>query len=290
MVAHLRSSDRFLFRRAVALYAILLLQSTMRLILRSRGSVDWDDLQRELDLWSESGRISTLWWRDDDVSEPNPSLVRLLDLAGAFGVNVSLAAVPLWTNGRLRREIENRPYTIVLQHGFEHRNHATSGQRAIECGGARPVGQILEELRQGQRRLELLLGSQFFPVLAPPWNRISDAALAGLTDLGYIGLSTFGTRLHREPVPGLILLNTHVEVLTWRNGARFAGCEKVLGELVHHLEARRARTTGEGEPLGLLTHHKDHDADVWPFIGQLLRATTSHVAARWVNPQQALAM
>jgi hypothetical protein len=249
--------------------------------------VDWDDLQRELDLWSESGRVSTFWWRDDDASEPHSSLAKLLDLAGTFGVDVSLAAVPVWMNDRLRWELENRPCSII-QHGFEHRNHAAPGQKAVECGGARPIDQVLEELRRGQGQLELLFGSQFFRVLAPPWNRISDAVMAHLPDLGYIGLSTFGTRQHPEPAPGLILLNPHVDVLTWRNGARFAGRGKVLGELVRHLEARRIGTSDETEPIGILTHHKDHDAEVWPFVEQLLRATTSHTAAQWVSLQTAL--
>ena len=252
--------------------------------------MDWDDLHRELDFWSENGRVSTLWWRDDDASEPHPSLVRLLDLAGTFGVELSLATVPDWTNERLGREIETRPYSTVLQHGFEHRNRAARGQRAVECGGARPVSEVLDDLQQGKALLELLFGSRFRQLLVPPWNRISDAVSTRLPDLGYIGLSTFGKRLDREPVPGLILLNTHIDVLTWRNGGRFAGPGKVLGELVRHLENRRTGTEGRDEPIGLLTHHKDHDAEAWGFLEQLLRATTSHSAVRWAGVQQALAM
>ena len=152
------------------------------------------------------------------------------------------------------------------------------------------MSEVLEHLQGGKALLELVFGPRFLRLLVPPWNRISDAVSARLPDLGYLGLSTFGNRLRREPVPGLVLLNAHVDLLTWRNGGRFAGREKVLGELVRHLEARRTGTDERHEPIGLLTHHEDHDAEAWAFLEQLLRATTSHSGARWVGVRQALAM
>ena len=43
--------------------------------------MSWARLDAELDAWRRSGRQPSLWWRDDDVSEPTPALARLLDLA-----------------------------------------------------------------------------------------------------------------------------------------------------------------------------------------------------------------
>jgi hypothetical protein len=44
-----------------------------------------------------------------------------------------------------------------------------------------------------------------------------------------------------------------------------------------------------GEPLGLLTHHLDHDAGLWAFLGDFFRATAAHPAARWIKVEEAFA-
>ena len=55
---------------------------------------DWTALQEELEAWRASGRSATLWWRDDDATDCTPALERLLNLAGRYGVPVSLAVIP----------------------------------------------------------------------------------------------------------------------------------------------------------------------------------------------------
>ena len=64
-------------------------------------AMDWGDLTRELDFWSEEARVAQFWWRDDDAAEPLPALARLLDLAASFELELGLAVVPQWATEAL---------------------------------------------------------------------------------------------------------------------------------------------------------------------------------------------
>jgi hypothetical protein len=246
----------------------------------------WSDLIDELDRWSGLHRVCTFWWRDDDASEPVRSLAMLLNLAGAFDLQVALAAVPKWATALLPPKLEGGR-AVVVQHGFEHRNCAAPGERAIECGGERPLREILGELRIGREQLELLFGSRFLPVLVPPWNRIAEPVLLRLPDLGYVGLSTFGACSCREPISGLTVVNAHIDVLTWRGRLGFAGEERTLRGLIAHLQSRRTGASDVDEPVGLLTHHRNHDEAAWDFLKTLLHITSEHPAAIWIGVEQA---
>jgi peptidoglycan/xylan/chitin deacetylase (PgdA/CDA1 family) len=247
----------------------------------------WEDLQRELDRWLDTGRVARFWWRDDDAHAALPSLVRLLDLADEFQVPVCLAAIPDQAVNSLAREISARQGHVVVQHGVSHRNHAPPGLPAVECGGDRPRHHVLAELQRGRRRLETLFGQRFHPILVPPWNRIALDLLADLPACGYKGLSAFGMRSARHGVPGLAVVNTHFDVLKWRGGVRFAGRERILAEILLNLGARRSARADASEPIGLLTHHQDHGAETWEFLRDLLQVLNAHPAVQWVNPVDA---
>src|SRR5579875_2665333 len=109
---------------------------------------EWSDLFEELDRWGESGRMATLWWRDDDVTAPNDRLDRLLAIAGE--VPVTLAVTPAMAAPELVPWLARRAAHIaVVQHGWRHANHAAgrgagrarrrSGPSQIAVRGARPA-------------------------------------------------------------------------------------------------------------------------------------------------------
>jgi hypothetical protein len=252
--------------------------------------LDWDDLIGELNLWAEDGHTAEFWWRDDDAAGAGPALTRLLRLAQTSRTSLALAVVPAMAGDELAHELERCAHVTVVQHGFAHRNHAAPGGRAVECGGERPVDLVLDELCEGYRRLSGLFGSRFAPVLAPPWNRIEAPVMRGLARSGYRGLSAFGPRASRAPAPGLVAVNAHVDPLNWRGKVRFAGRAKVIGNILGELRARRTGGVDAGEPLGLLTHHQDHEPDTWEFIEHLLDVTQRHPAARWISVEQAFVL
>ncbi|MEE8444993.1 MAG: hypothetical protein V3S44_06550, partial [Alphaproteobacteria bacterium] len=53
--------------------------------------------------------------------------------------------------------------------------------------------------------------------------------------------------------------------------------------LIGHLAARRTGAAAAGEPTGILTHHRDHDAACWNFLDRLVGAVRSHPAAGWTT-------
>jgi hypothetical protein len=252
------------------------------------SSVDFDDLARELDSWAEAGRVARFWWRDDDAIEPTPASSRLLDVGDAHGIEVAVAVIPAHASSGLAGEMARRKFAAVLQHGYAHKNHAPPGRPAVECGGARPVDEVIGELDAGRQRLAELFGAQVEPILAAPWNRIESPVLARLGEAGFRGVSAYGPRRVMERGNGLVVANVHVDPINWRE-RRFAGEGKALSGIIGELKSRRQGATDSDEPVGLLTHHLDHDAELWNFLDQFFDATTLHPAARWIDLREAFA-
>ncbi|MBO0663693.1 polysaccharide deacetylase family protein [Jiella sp. MQZ9-1] len=253
----------------------------------------FDALDEELDRWTASGRTVALWWRDDDAAGASAQLTRLIGAARRHRLPLAIAAVPATMQPDLVGALAV-PGITVLQHGFAHRNHAGAGMRAVECGGDRATKAVLDELGEGMRILMRTFGASFLPFMVPPWNRIDPLVAAALPQQGYFGLSGFGPRLYQgaggggatdgQPLalpPRLAAINAHLDLLTWKGGARFAGIEKLITLFAERLADRRLRRTDPDEPFGLLTHHLDHDEATWSFLERLLGRLGAHPAIRF---------
>ncbi|HXH03102.1 MAG TPA: polysaccharide deacetylase family protein [Candidatus Competibacteraceae bacterium] len=247
----------------------------------------WDGLRRELDAWGESDRCATLWWRDDDAQAPSPALGRLLALHRDFAVPLALAVIPAALDPALTLSLD--PDCSVLQHGYAHTNHASSGEKKCELGAHRPLETVLAELMAGRRILERGFPERWLPVLVPPWNRLAAELPARLPGIGLHGLSSHTPRRAREPFPGLIQANTHVDPVDWRGQGGFVGTEAALAQAVLHLRRRRLGEVDGAEPTGLLSHHLVHDAATWAFLERFLAVTTAHPATCWLAPAQVFA-
>ena len=250
---------------------------------------NWGALTDELDRWAGAGRVATLWWRDDDAAAPAPALDRLLAARARLGVPLALAVVPASAEEAAADAIGADREATVLQHGYAHRNHAGSGERKAELGEGRPAADSLADIASGRRRLETLFGARLAPILVPPWNRIAEALVAGLSDAGYTGFSAYGPRRHARPAPGLAQVNTHIDPIDWRGSRGFVGEAAALDLAIGHLRARRTGAADGDEPTGLLSHHLVHDAAAWRFIQALVAATRAHPAARWIGVRDAFA-
>jgi hypothetical protein len=258
----------------------------------------WQALHQELESWRETDRTATFWWRDDDAVDRSPALDRLLDLAGQYRIPLNLAVIPARATDALAMRLAGAAGHVgVLQHGFDHANHAPAGEKSMELGPHRPRVAICEELASGQAMLKAKFGKLAVPVLVPPWNRIADELVRELTGLGFGGLSTHTARTALRPAEGLVACNTHVDVMRWRPERGFLGEDEALDLLIGHLRARRrarAETTDAGscgaeadEPSGLLTHHLVMDEAAWGFVSRLLAVLGDHPAARWITVDEA---
>jgi hypothetical protein len=232
----------------------------------------WHALGEEATRWQESGRTAQLWWRDDDAADSEPALDRLLVLHRATRVPLALAVVPAHATPALADRLAAEPGVDLLQHGYAHLNHAAPGEKKAELGPHRPAMVVLGELGTGWLALERLFGDRALSVMVPPWNRIAPALVPTLPEIGFSGLSTFGPRGRVRPVRGLLQVNTHADLIDWKNGGGFAGEAAVLGALVAALAHARTVTA---EPVGLLSHHLAMDGGAWDFLRSVLEKAST---------------
>jgi hypothetical protein len=242
--------------------------------------MSWRALEEELARWHAAGRMVEFWWRDDDASRPSEPLERLLALSERAAVPLALAVVPLAASPALFAGLRAR----VLLHGTDHRNRAAAGEKKTEFAAAEPDEAAIERLRRAGERLAALAAAGFLPVLVPPWNRFKLALVPRLPQAGLHGLSVYGARSAARAAAGVIEVNTHVDIIDWRGGRRFAGDEALLGAAAKHLAARRAGAADASEPTGWLTHHAVHDAAAWEFLERLFERT-QRLGVRWADPR-----
>ena len=239
----------------------------------------WVEFSEELARWHDAGKIVEFWWRDDDARLPTADLDRLLRLSANRGVPLALAVIP---EGAEPQWLAELPRTVgVLQHGTDHRNRAANGEKKTEFPGREGVGAVADRLTQGRVTLERLAGAHFVPALAPPWNRLAEELRPALLRAGLRGLSQFKPRPAARPLEGLRQVNTHVDLVAWRDGRGFVGEDAALDGAVRHLAARRVGDCDTDEPTGWLSHHACHGEDTWTFLERLFDATQTQPGVRW---------
>ena len=216
-------------------------------------------LKREMAAWRRASQAPRLWLRDDDARVPTTALDRLLRTLD--GLPMALAIVPDGDLRPLAGALNGEASVTISQHGIDHLNSRAPGEPVGEhpIGAAAPA--IAARVRLGLERFDAAgLRPGFY---TPPWNRIDDALPQALADCGYARLSAWGGW---ETAQGpLIRIDAHVDVLRWNPAPRFRGRGRVLGDLRRQLEARR-RAGAFAAPIGILTHHLDHDDATWAFL------------------------
>jgi len=246
---------------------------------RARSSAPWRAFADELARWREAGRVAEFWWRDDDAARPDPALARLLALAHRTATPLALAVIPLQAGREVFEGLADG--VCVIQHGADHRDRAGAQDKKTEFPAGEPVPAALARLTAARERLAARAQSRFVPVLAPPWNRLSDALIPCLGPAGFSGLSRFGARAAAEPARGLRQVNTHVDLIGWRTGRGFVGEEVALDAAVRHLAAKREGRADAAEPTGWLSHHAVHDEAVWAFLERLFETLRAAPGANW---------
>lgn len=252
----------------------------------SPAAKGWSTLTRELDAWEKAGRTATFWWRDDDAIAVTPALERLLSLSENHNIPVGLAVIPHRAETALFDRLARHANVRVLQHGYDHANHAPPGVKKCELGPHRPSAIVLAELAEGRAKLKKQApAGLLLDVMVPPWNRIDPTVIAGLGSLGFTGLSADKPRKALRDPAGLVRANSHVDTIEWVN-RRFAGEDVVLGQAVKHLRTRRLGKSDPEEPTCVLTHHLAQDEDGWRFLERFFDATMRHSASRWLGAER----
>ncbi|MDC0948783.1 hypothetical protein OAS86_05515 [Gammaproteobacteria bacterium] len=246
--------------------------------------MNWQALDNELARWQADNLRARLWWRDDDAVADTPALRRLLTLSTAHRIPLALAVIPALADATLAPTIDSADnahrHIRVLQHGFNHHNNVSVG-RKCELDDERPPERVIAQLHEGLGRLDTLFGERLLSVLVPPWNRIGSRLASRLPTMqpAYRALSLIGDA---SPL-GLPVVNVHLDLLNFRQG-RFRGEEELVGSLIDALQHRRLHHLNA--PIGLMSHHRVHDADCWAFLAILFDRYASHPAINWCAIEQ----
>ena len=231
--------------------------------------IDWTPLRTELAQWRTDGLELPFWWRDDDAIAPTEALDQLASLSTATEVPVHLAIVPKDATEALARDLPECFVPVV--HGWSHVSHTPEGVKNAEFGTGRPASEALHDVSQGLARLRALFGDKLAPMFVPPWNRIAPDVVAGLAEAGFDAVSTYNPRKTALAAPDVAQINTHIDPIFWRGHRGLVDTETLMSQTVTLLQDRRAGLTDNHEPLGYLTHHLVHDADIWEFSRQFLQ-------------------
>uniref|UniRef100_B0SYA4 Polysaccharide deacetylase n=1 Tax=Caulobacter sp. (strain K31) TaxID=366602 RepID=B0SYA4_CAUSK len=217
----------------------------------------------ELRRWKASGHAPVFWWRDDDARQATAPLDRLLDLAGRFRAPVTVAAVPDGDIRGLAKACRHVPGVELVIHGFRHENRAQPGRPSGEVNDSDQLADVMLELGAA---LDVFHRAGVRPSLfVPPWNN-AHPTLKKAVGLRGLDLSCYGEmRSGDEPTR----LDTHLDVMRWKPKPRFRGALRFLLRARRALAERRFKGLWD-EPVGLLTHHLDHDERAWRFLEAFL--------------------
>jgi len=217
----------------------------------------------ELAQWRAKGHAPIVWWRDDDARRPSPALDRLLALASRCGAPITVAAVPDGDIQALAEACRSIAGVELAIHGFRHENRAPAGRPSGEVNDhdrladvTQDVGSALDVFRRAGVRASLFV---------PPWNNAHPTLKAALAMQG-LALSGYGAFRDAENPSRL---DAHLDVMRWKPRPRFRGAARFLLRTRRQLIARRLKALWD-EPVGLLTHHLDHDEAAWRFLEALL--------------------
>lgn len=180
-------------------------------------------------------------------------------LALASGRPLALAVIPDGNLPALAKRLVGEGHVTVGQHGVDHLDRRAPGQPPSEYVEPPNDDEFTASISAGRRRLvEAGLHPVFY---TPPWNAVEPGLETAVAAAGLPILSAGAAG------PGE--WTAEVDVLRWKGGARFKGAGRTAAELAEALRARRL-TFQWTRPVGLLTHHLDHDPATWRYLARTL--------------------
>ncbi len=194
--------------------------------------------------------ITKVFFSADDVAVPGGRFQDMLRVFGRHDVPLNLAVVPAWLTATRWQTLKGlgreTPHLWCWhQHGWRHWNHEPRGKKQ-EFGPARPPAILRRDLNRGRQRLERLLGSDFFPVFTPPWNRCTAEVLIHLHQTGYAAVSR--SRSSQPVCPrGLADLTVDIDLHTRKETTAEQGWRSLRQELVRGLT---------NSTCGFMLHHQ----------------------------------
>jgi len=236
-----------------------------------------DEVGPGIEHWRRGERVMALLaggGQAEKVVAPEGQAMRLPEsLSFVEGAALPEACLTAWTNLVAEGALEAGESVLITG--------ATGGMGTMAVQLAHALGARVLAASRSRERLAKLAGGSLVDVLAPPWNRIAPAVVARLAGCGIRGLSRYGARRSILAAPGVVEINTHVDIVDWKGGRAFVGAEQALLQATRHLAARREGRADAAEPTGWLTHHACHDENAWAFLAELFERFRPEQGVRW---------
>lgn len=230
--------------------------------------LDWSPLGAALLRLRAAGEPLPIWWRDDDAVTVTPALEHLSRMSSRIGLPVHVAVIPGESQPSLASYVEERTHLTPVVHGWRHTNHAPQGAKKAEFGHPRASGH--DDITAARRAMDDVFGTEYLPLFVPPWNRIDASFLPDLKTHGFKGLSAFLPRKNKHAGPGIVQINTHIDPMDWHGTRDLKDPDSLILQTANLIHARLDRAQDASEPMGYLTHHLVHSANVWTFSERLL--------------------
>lgn len=230
-------------------------------------------------------RSPSIFFRADDIGAGGRAFELLCLLFRHFNIPLALAVVPAWLSAVRRNQLfEIAPLEEGLwgwhQHGWRHVNWQRVGKKS-EFGEQRPFEKQWRDIWQGQQKMKDIFGSHLMPVFTPPWNRLSNATLKIIQELGFRGVSMAGPfpRGYRTPV-GLKNLRVQLDLHTRK-------AKEGPSDYAHLLEEITALLARK-EPQGIMIHHHRMTAFAFEFLHTFLALLKERTGCRFMGFQEIL--
>jgi hypothetical protein len=203
-----------------------------------------------------------VWFRADDVAVPSRNLTAMLDCFRRHTTPLALAVVPSWLSASRWRDVQAQAGKggkwCFHQHGRRHVNHEPQGKKS-EFGPFRPLEAKIRDIQLGKKRLEQLLGANFFPVFTAPWNRFDTLTGNSLAGLGFLAASRNDKAFLRDPID-LPEVPVNCDLHT-RRGTASQNWSDFFSEMEWWLRQGL---------LGIMLHHQRMNAQAFDFLDVLL--------------------
>jgi hypothetical protein len=233
--------------------------------MAARFSSIWLPVVQELNIWDDHGLCLDVWWRDDDASRPSKELDTLLEYCCTRDIPVTLAVIPTTATQSLAARTVVEPGISIVVHGLSHANRAAAEEPPSEFPDSLTDG--AQRASAGLHLLQSLFGNSVLPVFAPPWNSCGPNTEVNLSSYGFRGISKYGLSTEQPVFKGVKRLNVHINPIDWgATPPNILPMDVVVAEIVKQLRDRREKRNWLSEPLGIMSHHADHNDEIWNFF------------------------
>ena len=241
-------------------------------------------IDADLQHWVQDNKRVRLFLRDDDAVKITAQLRRLAELCDAYNIPILLAVIPNEATLELADFVRASAKITPAVHGISHTNHGGGNEKKIELGGQRSARAVIDELKTSREKMLQMFGNELSTMLVPPWNRISQGVAAKVEEAGFGAISGFGWK---APIGNLPWINTHVDIIDWKNGKKTKSFDCVMAELSENLTIARENNYA---PIGILTHHLVHNDATWSMLEALFELIGARQHIDWLNSSELITL